>query len=222
MEGVSPTTRRRILSTVEATGLGPGTERLAALLSGAGPVRSSGPLDGLAPGSRRVLATLRCRLDGATAARVAADAGLSPAHARRCLHRLSDLGFVESEETVVMWGYAPRRLRVWKLRLGARTLDALPQVGWLPPVEPPDPPLAVPPEFWSLFWSGECASRLALPEDAVHVADTLVGGPDEPARIWALRYLPLDTLRELRAMRGYNTEPLASRLDSAISRRAHG
>jgi len=79
----------------------------------------------------------------------------------------------------------------------------------------------VPPEFWSLFWSGECASRLTLPEDAVHVADTFVGGPDETARIWALRYLPLDALRELRTMRGYDTEPLASRLDSAISERSH-
>ena len=219
LEAVSASTRRRVLSEVEATGLGPGSERLAALMAESASGRS-GPLAGLSPGSRRVLATLRCRMAGATAARVAADAGLSATHARRCLRRLRDDGFAESEDASVMWGYAPRRVRLWRLRMGGRTLDALPQIGWLPPPVPTEPPKAVPPELWSLFWSGECASRLKLPDDAVHVADALVGGPDEAARIWALQRLPLDALRTLRSMRGYDTEPLAARLDSAIRERS--
>lgn len=216
---VHPTTRRRLLSVVEATGLGPGPKRLAALFFEGESVRT-GPLDGLAPGPRRVLATLRCRIAGATAARVAVDAGLSSVHTRRCLRRLRDDGFVETQEVVVMWGYSPRCVRLWKLKMSGRTLDALPQIGWRPPSQPSGPPRTVPPEFWSLFWSGECASQLTLPEDAVHVADTLVGGPFEPARTWALQYLPLDALRTLRSMRGYDTGPLASRLDAAIRTRS--
>ena len=220
LEAVGPSTRRKVVSEVEATGLGPGSERLAALVTD-GASTQRGPLVGLSPGSRRVLATLRCRMAGATAARVAADAGLSAVHARRCLCRLRDDGLVESEDASVMWGYSPRRVRLWRLRMSGRTLDALPQIGWLPPTVSTEPPKGVPAEFWSLFWSGECASRLTLPDDAVHVADTLVGGPDETARTWALQRLPLDALRTLRFMRGYDSGPLAFRLDSAISGRSH-
>ena len=221
LEAVSPATRRKVLSKVEATGLGPGPDRLAALLTRRSPV-GLGPLHRLASGPRRVLATLRCRMAGATAARVALDAGLSAVHARRCLRRLCDDGFVEAADEAVMWGYSPRRVRLWRLRMSDRTLEALPQIGWLPPREPLEPPKTVPAEFWYLFWSGECASRLTLPEDAVHVADTLVGGPDEPARVWALSHLPLGALRQLRTMRGYDTGPLAQRLDSAVRERSRG
>ena len=180
------------------------------------------PLAGLAAGHRRVLAVLRARLAGATAARVAADCGLSAAHTRRCLHRLRDAGFVESSKEIVMWGYAPRRARLWRLAMSERTLDALPQIGWLPPAESDTPPDSVPPEFWYLFWSGECASRLRLPDDAVHVADTLIGGPDGPARTWALTRLPLSALRRLATMRGYDSGPLAERLNVAIQHRSRG
>ncbi|MCY4422226.1 MAG: hypothetical protein OXC06_04050 [Acidimicrobiaceae bacterium] len=219
---MSASTRRRILRTVESTGLGPGTERLAALLAaGPGPALS-GPLTGLADGHRRVLRALRTRLAGAAADRVAADCGLSASHARRCLRRLRDAGFVESSQETVMWGYAPRRARLWRLVMSEQTLDALPQIGWLAPTEPESPPETVPPEFWYLFWSGECASRLRLPDDALHIADTLIGGPDEPARIWALDRLPVSTLRQLRSMRGYDAGRLAERLDTAIKHRSCG
>ena len=222
MSAMSTSTRRRILRTVEGTGLGPGPERLAALVASALAPAAPEPLAGLAAGHRRVLAVLRARLAGATAARVAADCGLSAAHTRRCLRRLRDAGFVESSQETVMWGYAPRRARLWRLAMSERTLDALPQIGWLPPAESDTPPDSVPPEFWYLFWSGECASRLRLPDDAVHVADTLIGGPDGPARTWALTRLPLSALRRLATMQGYDGGPLAERLNVAIQHRSRG
>lgn len=219
---MSASTHRRILRTVESTGLGPGPERLAALVAAEPAPVLSAPLTGLADGHRRVLGALRARLAGATAARVAADCALSASHTRRCLRRLRGAGFVESSQETVMWGYTPRRARLWRLVMSEQTLDALPQIGWLAPAEPESPPETVPPEFWYLFWSGECASRLRLPHDALHIADTLIGGPDEPARIWALNRLPVSTLRQLRSMRGYGSGWLAERLDAAMKHRSCG
>ena len=74
----------------------------------------AGPLDGMARGPRRVLAMLRTRIVGTTAARVALETGLSVPHTRRCLRRLRADGFVECETASVMWGYRPQRLRLWR------------------------------------------------------------------------------------------------------------
>ena len=120
-----------------------------------------------------------------------------------------------------MWGYEARRERLWRLRMSERTLRALPQIGWAEPADPPEPPAKVPPEFWGLFWSGECASRLTLADDALHIADTLVGSDDAAAQAWALARLPLETLVELRSMRGYDTGMVASWLDLTIKERSH-
>ena len=117
-----------------------------------------------------------------------------------------------------MWGYRPRRIKVWRLDMNERTIAALPQMGWSPP--PPEAcPATVPGEFWWLFWSGACASTLRLPEDAVHVADTLGGGPDPAARAWALETLPLWALQELRSLRGYDTGEASRWLDFTIRQR---
>ena len=219
--GVSDASARRMRRVVESTGLPSGPRRLAALLAApSGPVER-GPLDGLAAGPRRILAMLRTRAAGATPARIAAETGLSLSHTRRCLRTLRSEGLVETETLSVMWGYRPRRLRLWRLRICDRTIAALPQMGWRPPA--PEPPAAgVPGEFWWLFWSGECASQLRIPEDAVHIADTLIGGPDPAARAWALEMLPLWTLRELRAMRGYDAGEAARWLDFTIRERQGG
>ena len=218
----SRTTRRRIRGAVESTALPPGPERLAAMLADQPDQRPPpGPLAGLARGPRLVLAMLRTRMAGATAARVAAETGLSRSHVRRCLRELRRREFVECEETAVMWGYEARRERLWRLRMSERTLRALPQIGWAEPADPPEPPAKVPPEFWGLFWSGECASRLTLADDTLHIADTLVGSDDAAAQAWALTRLPLETLVELRSMRGYDTGMVASWLDLTIKERSH-
>ena len=217
----SPTTMRRIRAEVESTGLPPGPARLAALLSD--PSHQEvlpTPLAGLARGPRRVLAMLRTRLAGATVARVAAETGLSESHVRRCLRELRRRELAEYEDTAVMWGYEPRRERLWRLRMSEQTLRALPQIGWAEPADPPEPPETLPPEFWYLFWSGQCASRLTLTQDALHIADTLVGGANPAARAWALARLPLDELRQLRSMRGYDTGVVASWLDLTIRQRS--
>lgn len=219
----SRTTGRRIREAVESTGLPPGPARLAAMLTHQPDQEPPpGPLAGLARGPRLVLAMLRTRLAGATATQVAAETGLSQSHVRRCLRELRRRGFAECEETAVMWGYEARRERLWRLRMSEQTLRALAQIGWTEPSDPPDPPAKVPPEFWYLFWSGQCASRLTLAQDALHVADTLMGGANAAARAWALASLPLETLTELRSMRGYDYGMVASWLDLTIEERSHG
>lgn len=218
----SRTTGRRIRGAVETTGLPPGPARLAAMLTDQPDQEPPpGPLAGLARGPRLVLAMLRTRLAGATATRVAAETGLSQSHVRRCLRELRRRELAECEETALMWGYEARRERLWRLRMSEQTLRALPQIGWAEPADPPDPPVKVPPELWGLFWSGQCASRLTLKQDALHIADTLVGGTDTAAQAWALTRLPLETLAELRSMRGYDTGVAASWLDLTIEERSN-
>lgn len=181
-------------------------------------VAEAGPLDGLSAGQRKILAMLRTRALGAPVRLVASETGLSASHVRRCLRRLQAAGFVETMPLAVMWGYKAQRIRVWRLDMNERTIAALPQIGWSPP-PPEPPPTEVPGEFWWLFWSGTCASRLRLPEDAVHVADTLIGGPDPSARAWALEVLPLWSLKKLRTMTGYDTGTASSWLDFTIKQR---
>ena len=218
---LSEPSQRRLRRVAEATGLPAGTERLAALLATPPGATEPGPLDGLGPGARKVLAMLRTRVVGATAARVASETALSVSHTRRCLRVLQAEGFTEREKVSVMWGYRPIKLALWRLAINDRTLAALPQMGWSPP-PPEGPATGVPAEFWWLFWSGERASRLRVPEDAVHIADTLVGGPDPAARAWALETLPTEALRALRRMRGYDTGETASWLDFTIKERRDG
>ena len=216
--GVSDKTARRMRRVVESTGLPAGLDRLKALLAAAPVPAAAGPMEGLAAGQRKILAMLRTRAVGATPARVAAETGLSLSHTRRCLRTLHALGLVETETMSVMWGYRPQRLALWRLRICERTIAALPQMGWNPP-PPEPPPQGVPGEFWWLFWSGECASKLRIPEDAIHVADTLIGGPDPAARAWALETLPLWALQQLRTMTGYDTGEAAHWLNFTIEQR---
>ena len=220
-ETVSAKTRSRMRRVVESTGLGAGSRRLRALLAAPAGPAESGPLEGLSAGQRKILAMLRTRAAGAHAALIASETGLSATHVGRCLRVLRAEGFVETEQLSVMWGYKPQRIKVWRLDMNERTIAALPQMGWSPP-PPEPPPTAVPGEFWWLFWSGACASQLRIPEDAVHIADTLIGGPDPPARAWALEALPLWALEALRAMRGYDTGEASRWLDFTIKQRRNG
>lgn len=203
---------------VERTGLPAGDARLRRLLTGPSAAAQASPLDGVTAAGRTILACLRGRLSGATAPRIAADGGLSLSHTRRSLRRLRAQGFTEHCDTSVMWGYRTRTVRLWRLAVNETTLAALPLIGWQPPSPPPEVD-TVPPEFWYLFWSGADASTLTVEDDALHIADTLVGGFDRAARCWALNRLPVEALRTLRTMRGYREGRLAALIDSALDRR---
>ena len=119
----------------------------------------------------------------------------------------------------IPWGYRHRSVRLRELRLTGKTLDALTRLAWRPAST--GCPDRVPPEHWRQFWTGASAADLHLPDDALQVADTMIGGPDPRARDWALSCLPVDALRELRTMRGHDTGETADLLDATIQARSH-
>ena len=231
--GVSAPAARRVSAALEMTGKPAGEDRLVALLhqhhDPAQALRArlpasfdpeDNPVADLSRGQRAVMGVLRDRIRGAGVDQVAAEAGLSQDHARRCLKSLAERGYVRCEETVVPWGYGSLKLPLWSLGLNEECITAL---AYLPPRPPKTDhacPEQVPPEFWSLFWNGSSAKDIRLPEDAFFVAATLLDGPDPVARTWALRCLPQEALRRCRKMRGYDTGDIASRIDKALARRA--
>ena len=240
--GVSAVTARRVSRILRSVAAAPGDRRLAALLAaprrslapcGSGTERSGGtsssnrvsmltsrrdPLAGSPESHRLILAALRVRLNGATAALVAEDTGVSVSHARRCLRLLQHDGFVQCQETHIPWGYGRRKVRLWELKLTERTLDTLPYLPWRSASDRSCD--GVPPEYWWLFWSGTSAADLRLPEDSLQIAGTIIGGPSRRARAWALTYLPVEALKQLRTMRGYDSGSMADMLDAAIRGRS--
>lgn len=229
--GVSAPTARRVARALELTERPPGPERLEALLQMPADVESvvtrrlpwyldpdANPIESLTAGQRTVMAVLRNCYRGATAARVATEARLSPAHARRCLNELARRGYAVCEESTVQRGYQPTRTRVWSLSPSESCAEA---VAYLPrrPVAAGECPEQVPPEFWWLFWSGANAADLRLPEHASAVASRMLSGPDLAARNWALTHLPVESLKEIRVRRGYDSGGIAVALDSTIRAR---
>ena len=176
------------------------------------------PIEALTAGQRTVMAVLRSCYRGATAGRIAEEARLSPGHVRRCLNALAELGYAVCEETTVQRGYQPTRARVWSLSPSESCAQAVAYLPWRP-VTVEECPERVPPEFWWLFWSGANAADLRLPEHASAVAATMLSGPDIAARNWALTHLPVETLKQIRARRGYDTGGIAVALDSTIRAR---
>ena len=223
--GVSAVTARRVSRVLRSVPAPPGDARVAALLS-APKTPSHDADDPLAesPESHRViLSALRVRLDGAPAALLAKNTNLSPAHTRKCLLQLETAGFVRRRHTHIRWGYGRRKVRIWDLKITPQTIAVLARLPSLvPETQPVEEPVSVPPEHWSVFWSGMSAAELRLPEDALHVADTMIGGPSVRARNWALTRLPVETLQQLRTMTGYDDGPMADMLDAAISVRSDG
>ena len=232
--GVSAPAARRISAALEMTGRPAGEGRLVALLhqhhDPSQALRDRlpatfdpdhDPVADLSRGQRAVMGVLRNRVRGAAVDQVAAEAGLSEDHARRCLKSLVERGYARCEEASVPWGYGSLRLPLWSLDLNEECITAM---AYLPP-QPAKVdracPERVPPEFWSLFWSGSSAKDLRLPEDAFFVAATLLDGPDPVARTWALRCLPEEALQRCRTMRGYDAGETAARIDKALARRAH-
>ena len=225
--GTSAVTARRVSRILRSVDAPPGAGRLAALLAVAPNRRQTSlaspsvdPLASSPESHRRILSALRLRFAGATARVIANDARISVSHARRCLRQLEGEGFVSCQETRIPWGYRHRTIRLWELKLSDRTFDALlrlPRLSNLPAGECGE---FVPPEYWWLFWSSTSAEDLRLSNDSLQIAETLIGGPDFRARAWALSNMPLNTLRELRTMRGYDTGPIAEMLDSVVHERA--
>lgn len=225
--GVSAVTARRVSRALRSGDAPPGEGRLAGLLAAPSASRQApappervDPLAGSPEAHRRILAALRARFGGATAALAAQDSGLSANYTRRCLRRLEGEGFVRCRNVRLPWGYRHRTVRLWELTLSEQTIDALPRLPRLS--APREYPSRVPPEHWRLFWSSTSAADLRLPQDALQVADTLIGGPDFRARAWALSCLPVETLKQLRTMRGYDTGEIAGMLDSTIHERSRG
>ena len=223
--GVSAVTARRVSRVLRVVDARPGKSRLVGLLAApsacpqaSAPRSGVDPLAGSPESHRRILAALRVRLAGATAALTAQDCGLSVSHTRRCLRRLESEGFVRCRDARIPWGYRHRSVRLWELRLTERTLDALPRLPWHPAACHRGD--RVPPEYWWLFWSSTSAADLRLPDDSLQIAETLIGGPNVRARAWALNCLPVGTLAELRTMRGYDTGTVAETLDAAVRERS--
>ncbi len=171
---------------------------------------------------RRVFQAVRSHhLKGGVTTQIANTANVSLSHTHRCLHNLASNGFVKSEEQVSTWGYDCIPFKIWQLSFTPQSITAMMQLPYqpLPPLQAP--PTRVPPEFWWVFWSGFCASRLRLPKDGLLVAETMLSAHDQWARLWALQYAPLEALRELRTMRGYTTGEIAQDLELAIEQRSH-
>lgn len=184
--------------------------------------RDHSPIEALTVGQRTVMAVLRSCYRGATTARIAEEARLSLAHTRRCLNELVKLGYAVCEESTVQRGYQPTRARVWSLSPSESCAEAIAYLPWRP-VPVGECPERVPPEFWWLFWSGANAADLRLPEHASAVASTMLSGPDLAARNWALTHLPVESLKEIRVRRGYDSGGIAVALDSTIrAREARG
>ena len=231
--GISAPASRRLSTALEMTERPPGESRLAALLTQhhdpteamrarlpATLDPADNPIADLTSGQRAVMAVLRNRIRGTAVEQVAETSGLTVEHATSCLETLAARGYARCEDTSVPWGYGSLVIPLWSLDLTEECVLAL---GFLP--RQPEPidyscPKKVPAEFWWLFWSGSQGGDLTLPRDAFFVACTLLDGPDRAAREWALRCLPVESLRRCRGMRGYDVGPLASGIDAAIEERS--
>lgn len=181
---------------------------------------SENALAGLTRCEREVLRGLRCLTLGGTPGRIAEVTGHSAGHIRRCLRNLSRRGYVKVSAQSVPCGYGQAEMHIWELTQPAGRSAAL----MLPQLHPPPgpSPTRVPTEFWWTFWSGISAANMNLadPSDALMTADNLIGSGDLAAQNWALVHLPLDTLRALRSITGYQDGPKAQAIDAVVRERS--
>ncbi len=232
--GISAPASRRVSAALEMSEKPPGESRLAALLTQHhDPTKAmrarlpatlqpeDNPIADLTSGQRAVLAVLRSRLRGTSVEQVAEAAGLTVGHTRGCLEFLAERGYARCEQDAsVPWGYGSLTVALWALALTEESATAMAFLPWRPEPVAHTCPDGVPPELWGMFWSGSNAKDLRLPEDSFEVACNLLDGPDPVGRVWALQHLPVDALRQCRTMRGYDMEPLASKIDAALAERA--
>ena len=215
-------TRRRLLRVACTTGLPPGKYRLHAMLHNSGKVNTCPEVLKLSSGQRRVIQMLRTRMDGATIKRIASKVWLSESHTRRCLNTLRMKGYVKRVTRTVSWGHDTVTIHLWQLEYTAFSHKVIGTLPWVDDYSVDCDPAKLPGEFWREFWSGGCASNLRLPQHARHIASTLIGGPDVSAHNWALLSIPVETLKELRVMPGYENGWRRDALDATIRIRSNG
>lgn len=179
------------------------------------------PTGTLSAAARAVLNALRQRPHGATAGKVAEIAGTSSRHARRILQQLATAGLARSRDGQVRDGHRSRPRQLWELTY---TPECVRLLGHLPQQRAPmpAPPVsdAVPPQFWSRFWSGSEGSELSVSRDELHVAGTLIGSMDLAAEAWALHTVSDETLATLAETRGYDTGDIHKLIRSELRRRS--
>lgn len=174
----------------------------------------------LAEGVISVINALRCRPDGATAAKIADLAGITAAHTRRLLRRLESEGIASVREAPVRDGHRTRSRVLWALSYSPRCVRLLRDAPrtrvkrYRCPVDG-----AVPPQFWHLFWSGAEGGELRLPRDELHVAGACIGSADLAAESWALRNVSSAALETLAESRGHDTGDVNRRIRHEIRRR---
>lgn len=175
---------------------------------------------GLPPSERKMMSALRRRPLGATSAKLAELAAVSPSQTRRALRNLERRGWAERRNGTVRDGHRLASASLWALTFTADCINAL---QWLPqrpaPMPPPLVPDTVPQEFWRLFWSGTSGPELRISTDALHIAGSTIGSNDLSAEAWALTTLPADALKALQQVHGDETGDVASLLACELKRR---
>ena len=170
--------------------------------------------------SNSVINALRQRPDGASVAKVAEIAGISDRHARRVLQGLAALGLALRYDGWVRDGHRSTRKRLWRLSYSPECVQMLNRIPrWRAAAPEPAVIGAVPPQFWSQFWSGAEGGELDLARDELHIAGTLIGGLDLPAEAWALRHVSAATLETLVETRGYDTGDVRKLIHCELRRR---
>ena len=245
--GCSAPTARRVTALIQGTELPrgcPPEARLRALLSQQAPAPRRSRASRASPAAPRVGSAARQRLQhevgsltrseklvinalrhrpfGATAHTVAGLSTVSAGHTRRCLRKIESLGWAKCRIDARAWGYKQTRLRMWGLTWSGSCAEMLALVTAEPTRPAPQRFVdMVPPEFWFNFWSGTPADDLRISSDGLLIAETLIGGRDPAARMWALAELPVEVLQKCRELRGCDSGPNAADIDAAIASR-HG
>lgn len=175
---------------------------------------------GMCPSDQKVMAALRRRPLGATAAKLAEIAGVSVSQTRRSLRSLAHRGWADRRDGAVRDGYRLAPASLWSLTYNSECIDALRLIPQRPALmPPPSAPDAVPSKFWHLFWSGTSGPDLRISVDALHIAGSAIGSNDLSAEAWALLTLPADALLKLQQMRRHEQGDADSLIGCELARR---
>lgn len=173
---------------------------------------AANPFECLDESEKLVVAALRGRHRGATAATLAADTALSQPATRQCLGVLLAHGLVDPTRRRIAAFHVPSLVDVWSLsRLAWKALRWMPARLRVPPRGELDAEAGLPVELWPAFWSGQRVSEFRVQADGERVCETLLQAPMPEARVWALLNLPCEVLERSR----HQDEPLLRHLVAA-------